>query len=48
MAHDVQKELSVSSLHTISNSFRDGRENGFDCLNNATIGILIGLIKGLL
>ena len=48
MAHDVQEELSVSPLHTVSNSLRNGRENGFGGLDDAIIGILIGLIKGLL
>ena len=35
-------------MYTVSNSPRNGRKNGFGCLDNATIGILIGLIKGLL
>ncbi len=48
MAHDVKEELSVSPFHIIGDSPRDGRENGLGGLDNATVGMLISLIKGLL
>ena len=48
MTHDVKEELSVSPFHTIGDSPRDGRENGLGGLDNATVGMLISLIKGLL
>ena len=48
MAHDVQEASSVSLLHTVSNNPRNGRENGFGYLDDATIGILFGLIKSML
>ena len=48
MAHNVEKELSVSQIYTIDDTARNGGENGLAFLNNAAIPVLVCLVKGLL
>lgn len=45
--HHVEKELSVSQIHTIDDAAGGGGENGLAVLNNATIDLLVSPVESL-
>lgn len=46
MAHDVEEELSVAQIHTVSDA--PGGKFAWGCLNDAVVDLLVGIIKALL